>query len=364
MSGTRPIALVTPANLGPCHGVRYRALAKRLNLAVVKIPVREHARPWSPPGGGFAVYDPFRDTCGRPCITLRELLGRIEARATVFVGYNSRFITAGALASKSLGIPRILYLVGFRPQLRTRRGRELVKRTFCRFAFDGVIATGRRAARYGEQLTKKGPIPIVGNVVDNDHFQRPCAQSRDREGTPHFLVVARLSHEKALDVVLAAFKKYRADGGEWNLVVAGEGPEGQRLRETGASLGVPVTWLSWVGYDELPALYWRAGSFLLASRFEPWGLAVNEAMAAGLPVMVSSECGCVDELVSSRNGIVFPPDDVLSLARAMKDMSSRDHDARDEMGKASAEAMQAFTVEKWADRFAGAVESIVQRSLR
>ena len=71
-------------------------------------------------------------------------------------------------------------------------------------------------------------------------------------------------------------------------------------------------------YDELPAFYGLARAFVHASTTEQWGLVVNEAMAAGLPVLVSDRCGCAQDLVRNGvNGFTFDPCDVEELAGLM-----------------------------------------------
>ena len=72
-------------------------------------------------------------------------------------------------------------------------------------------------------------------------------------------------------------------------------------------------------YDELPAFYGLASAFVHASTTEQWGLVVNEAMAAGLPVIVSERCGCAPDLVEDGvNGFTFDPQDVEELAGLMR----------------------------------------------
>ena len=75
-------------------------------------------------------------------------------------------------------------------------------------------------------------------------------------------------------------------------------------------------------YDELPIYYGLAGAFIHASTTEQWGLVVNEAMAAGLPVIVSERCGCAPDLVENgRNGFTFDPYDVDALTHLMLKMA-------------------------------------------
>jgi 1,2-diacylglycerol 3-alpha-glucosyltransferase len=73
-------------------------------------------------------------------------------------------------------------------------------------------------------------------------------------------------------------------------------------------------------YDELPVYYALANAFVHASTTEQWGLVVNEAIASGLPVIVSDRCGCVPELVRD-NGFTFDPINEPELAAQMSKMA-------------------------------------------
>jgi glycosyltransferase involved in cell wall biosynthesis len=80
-----------------------------------------------------------------------------------------------------------------------------------------------------------------------------------------------------------------------------------------------VVFTGFVNQSELPALYGASDVFVLPSEHEPWGLAVNEAMCAGLPVVVSREVGCVADLVEDGvNGYTPAAGDIDGLARALQ----------------------------------------------
>jgi len=114
-------------------------------------------------------------------------------------------------------------------------------------------------------------------------------------------------------------------------------------------------------YDELPAWYGLAGAFVHASTTEQWGLVVNEAMASGLPVLVSERCGCAPDLVKDGvNGFIFDPYDVERLARLMYRLAHGDVD-RDAMGRASQEIIADWGLERFADGLAKAVDVAVSR---
>jgi glycosyltransferase involved in cell wall biosynthesis len=87
-----------------------------------------------------------------------------------------------------------------------------------------------------------------------------------------------------------------------------------------SNLGIrdKVVFRGLVGYQELPGIYGMAQAFVHASTTEQWGLVVNEAMAAGLPVLVSARCGCVSDLViDGVNGFTFDPLNAGEIAEKM-----------------------------------------------
>jgi glycosyltransferase involved in cell wall biosynthesis len=76
-------------------------------------------------------------------------------------------------------------------------------------------------------------------------------------------------------------------------------------------------------YPDLPTYYGLASAFIHASTTEQWGLVVNEAMASGLPVLVSNRCGCAPDLVQEGvNGFTFDPYDVQQLTQLMLRLST------------------------------------------
>jgi glycosyltransferase involved in cell wall biosynthesis len=111
----------------------------------------------------------------------------------------------------------------------------------------------------------------------------------------------------------------------------------------------------------LPVFYGLADAFVHVSTTEQWGLVVNEAMASGLPVMVSNRCGCVYDLIREEyNGFAFDPYDVEQLARLMLRVAEMEDEERSRMGDASRRI-----IADWGpDRFARGLKEAIECAMR
>jgi len=208
------------------------------------------------------------------------------------------------------------------------------------------------------------------DVVDNEHFRKGAETARvygqglrEPNNLPreYFLACARFEPKKNLERLIRGYAKYsRGIGrGAWRLLIVGDGPSRAELEILARDLGVAqgVVFGGLRGYEDLPAIYGLARAFVHASTTEQWGLVVNEAMAAGLPVLVSQRCGCSPELVDpGRNGFTFDPYDTEELSRLMLRLTGMSETQRAAMGQASAEIISRWTPETFAANLIKAVE--------
>jgi glycosyltransferase involved in cell wall biosynthesis len=246
--------------------------------------------------------------------------------------------------------------------------REAFKQWLILSLFDWAVAGGTAHTDYLQQLQfPSGRVARFYDVVDNSFFQSQCRtlrvlQSASDFGLPakYFLYVGRVSQEKNTRALLNAFLNYRAAGGTWALVVVGDGPQLSELHCASAhslyESNVYFTGLQ--ATSQLPKYYAFASVFVLPSIREPWGLVVNEAMAAGLPVLVSNRCGCAADLVASgENGFTFDPFDEPALADALTRMEKLGERNLKQMGQRSSEIISRFSPEAWAAEIARIVRS-------
>lgn len=242
--------------------------------------------------------------------------------------------------------------------------KEAAKGTLLRSLFDFAVAGGTAHLRYLDQLGF--PLDRTGrfyDVVDNAAIARavlalrsaPPSAEADLPPSPYFLYVGRLAPEKNLELLLSAWSTYRQAGGAWPLVLVGDGPSAPTLRTLAAAspFSADVHFAGLRGSRELPRFYAAAGCFVLPSYREPWGLVVNEAMAAGLPVLVSSQCGSAEDLVQSgRNGFTFDPTDGSALTRHLAAMEEFTVSDRNSMGRQSASHVATYSPQRFGSEIA------------
>ena len=181
----------------------------------------------------------------------------------------------------------------------------------------------------------------------------------------YFLSTCRFVQEKNLHRLLIAYAAYRSVAGlrAWHLVLVGDGPLKEELVRLRQQLGLQasVHFVGFQQYDQLPVYYGLAEALVLPSVSETWGLVVNEAMAAGLPVLVSNLCGCAKDLVSEGlNGFSFDPRNANAIRDTMVHLSSNRCD-RQAMGDRSRDLVRSWSVEFFANSLWHAAKVAIDR---
>jgi len=124
-------------------------------------------------------------------------------------------------------------------------------------------------------------------------------------GRVNVLYAGRLTAEKGVDLLADAFEEARRRDRRLHLLLAGGGPEEERLR---ARLGPEATFLGWLEGDDLATAYASADLFLFASATDTFGQVILEAQASGLPVIAVGQGGPAELIQDGRTGVLCPPD--------------------------------------------------------
>jgi len=244
-----------------------------------------------------------------------------------------------------------------------------------------ALVGGRPHADYAEQLGMESDRIFQGyDTVDNDYFSQRADEVRaeaanagtrkvrDQFGLPdnYFLASARFIEKKNLSRLIEAYALYRrknASGNFWKLVILGDGPLKPNIIRQIDNLGIKkfVLFPGFKQYDELPVYYGLAGAFIHASTTEQWGLVVNEAMASGLPVLVSNRCGCAADLVEeNRNGFTLDPYNLGQMAELMLRISDPGFQSST-FGSESRRIVANWGPKRFADELRQAVETAIAR---
>jgi glycosyltransferase involved in cell wall biosynthesis len=176
------------------------------------------------------------------------------------------------------------------------------------------------------------------------------------------LYVGQLIERKGLRYLIDAYDRLKRTYADVALVLLGYGPLRNELEETARMRGLPdVHFLGHMDVEQIPRAYAMADVFVLPSLEDTWGLVVNEAMACGLPVVVSERVGgSVDLVRDGENGFLVEAGDADALAERVG-VLVRQPELAERLGACSMQLIQQFTPERAAHGFAAAVDHALQR---
>jgi glycosyltransferase involved in cell wall biosynthesis len=194
---------------------------------------------------------------------------------------------------------------------------------------DGIIVNGEGGVRYFQRLGLDDDMLVrVPYVTDLTSFSVAPAPSTD--GVRELLYVGALTERKGVRHLIDALAQLSTRGGlpAIRLTVVGEGPLRDTIEASLRAAGVEVRMVGHVPYLELPRWYAQADALLFPTLGDEWGLVVNEALAAGVPVFGSVYAQAVNELIRDGvNGWCFTPTDAEGTMAAMSRMLGTPADA-------------------------------------
>jgi glycosyltransferase involved in cell wall biosynthesis len=239
--------------------------------------------------------------------------------------------------------------------------RELIKSWLIK-PYKAALVGGQAHKRYLIKLGMSTNSIFLGyDVVGNDFLQPDKIQSLPNPlKKSYFLAINRFVPKKNLLFLISSYAAYRQIAGNnaWDLVLSGDGQQRPQIEQLIAELGLSdvVHLPGFLQQNELLPYFVHASCFIHASIQEQWGLVVNEAMAAGLPVLVSNRCGCFEDLViEGVNGFGFDPENSQQLTDLMLKVSSEKIDLA-QKGNAALEHIQKFSPDYFAQGLMQAVE--------
>jgi 1,2-diacylglycerol 3-alpha-glucosyltransferase len=368
---------------GPYHCARLEAAAGLCEIVGIEIAAETQEYAWSPaePATNYSrmTLFPKGDTRTMPAKRVADrlegALRRCAPSAVAIPGWSNNAAVAALRWCAGTGTPAILMSESSWLDHNRVRVREWIKRRIVAL-YSTALVGGRSHIDYLVQLGMPRDRVFTGyDVVDSEYFRRATdeirgqqSEFRQRYKLPgnYFLASARFIQKKNLVGLIRAYARYRemtphgpqtTDNRPWDLVLLGDGPLRETLNSQLSTLNLHayVHLPGFKQYDELPVYYALANAFVHASTTEQWGLVVNEAIASGLPIIVSSRCGCVPELVKD-NGFAFDPDNEQQLASLLCQMASLSGNEREQLGRASRSIAAMFEPKQFGEGLKQAAE--------
>jgi glycosyltransferase involved in cell wall biosynthesis len=340
----RRVAILPPVPV-PYREPLFRALAERGRVLPHVIYLAASQPGWDQPSGWYSEAEGYgseilsawqRRRPGRSPITVPKGIGRAlsRARPDCIVTWEYGPATLRVLGwARRHRVPVLVFseltpwsddaLSGLR-----RRVHRLLAPRVAGF----IVASSQGAERVRALGAPAGSVEVALQSAD----LASLGPASGAEGGPvRILSMGRLVPDKNLTGLIAAFAAAGFEDGEAELVIRGAGPLEPELRAQAARTGAPVRIPGPAAPGELDSVYAEAHALALVSTYEPFGVALREAAAAGLPIIASERAGGVgDVAVAEENALVVNPEDVGQITEALRRIV-REPELRDRLAAGS-----------------------------
>ena len=219
-----------------------------------------------------------------------------------------------------------------------------------------AFATGRKAADYWVDAgIPRERVFTLSNTPDLEFFLSASDAARNRREAVRKalglssrrtgIFVGRFVEVKGVEIILEAMAGLAPDK-QPELLLVGDGPLKPHYEKIIQRHNLPVRLVGFQQKERLPELYAAADFFILPSLSEPWGVVVNEAMACGLPLLLSDQVGAAYDLLEERrNGFMVPAGDAAAWRKALVVIMELTDAELNRMGAASREIVRPWNYE-------------------
>lgn len=235
---------------------------------------------------------------------------------------------------------------------------------------DSWIAISTRSKEYLISLGAKAKKVFIGySSVDNDLFSKLSTMSAKEidmaklnlniKSKKVVLYVGQFIERKGIEYLISGFKKYLKDDLEASLLIVGYGPSEEKLKKMSSGLvNKNIFFLNHIEIEQMPKIYGLSDLFVLPSLEETWGLVINEAMAAGLPIITTDKVGSSADMVKNGvNGYVIKSKSSNQIYHMIKKIFN-DRIKLNLMKKNSSSMISSFSPQKQAAAFIKSIQSV------
>ncbi len=328
---------------------------------------------------GYA-YEVLRNVAGRPSVStftgcdtpgVARAISAWQPDLAILTGWHAKMLVQARWACARQGV-RCVVRGESSALARRPRWKRIVHRVWLS-GFDRFLAIGEANRDFYRQAgIPEARIHGCPYIVDNQRFAAAADEMRSRRAELRrrwsippdatcFLFCGKLIGKKRPLDLLQAMRRATKDRDGLHLLVVGDGELMADARILAERDNLPVTFAGFLNQTEIVGAYVAADCLVLPSDAgETWGLVVNEAMACGLPAIVSDRVGCGPDLVlDGVTGARFPVGDVGALARRLADYA-RDPSARRAMGAQARErVLSRYTLDRAVEGTLAAITAAV-----
>lgn len=381
-------------NIGFYHGARLRGAlqacdARGWNLSAVQLTDDTLEHPWGEAGQGLGIplttLMPKNDTVaevprrdGIPLVSQYKVdthMSHLKPDVVFLPGWSFDLCHKVLKWAVRHGVPAVVMSESKHDDEPRSWWKEKLKSWLYLRKFDAALVGGDAHATYAAELGMPMNRIFKGyDAVDNAHFARSADEARAQElqvrsrypkmtPRPYFMSAFRLMPRKNAATLLAAYEAYRGRLGTeaWDLVICGSGEQRDELLgiTQARKLTEHVNLVGFLPYHEVGHWYGLAEAFIHPALKEQWGLVVNEACAAGLPILCSATVGSAADLVhQGGNGFLFDPTNVEDMTSAMVKIHEVGDETRKRMGQESRRLVASCAPEVFGKNVVQAVLSI------
>lgn len=363
-------------NFGPYHVARLSAVGYEIDVLGVEFFSKSKVYDWERPNlpKKFSHRILFRSqksskvNWNLTLIALENNISPFKPDAIAIPGWSSPTAIVATHWAKKHHIPVILMSESNSMDFRRKSIVEYVKKLFVA-QFSSAFCGSDLQKEYLIKLGIQDSSIFIGyNAIDNEYYSNYAKNLQKNKTLPrlnkeklldekyyknYFLTSARFIPKKNILRLLDAYSIYQLNTNNnkepWPLIILGDGEMRQQVEKKIEELNIEkfVYLVGFRQYNELPTFYAAAGAFILASTTEQWGLVINEAMASGLPILVSNRVGCSKALISEAiNGYTFDPYNIEDISNKMNIIANCNHLKK--MGGASQEIIFEWGTQRFA----------------
>ena len=248
--------------------------------------------------------------------------------------------------------------------------KQLIRRIFLKYVYsyiDKALYAGIANKAYFKAMgLVEKQLVFMPHAIDNSRFSINKKYESEAvllkntlgiaKGALVFLFAGKLDHNKNVALLIRAFIGINTK--DHYLLIVGDGVKEKELKDL-SKQHHNIIFLNFQNQQQMPAIYAAADIFVMPSKSETWGLSINEAMAAGKPIVASNTIGATFDLVkNNKNGFVFKSDDLNDLTKTLNHFID-DLNAVSLMGKVSLEIIEDYSYAKDCD----VIEDIINNEL-